>query len=229
VTVRIHTPKPSKGMQMEGSVARWYTRIRGSGSQADGWRQDAARFVEGLPRDAAVLEVAPGPGYLAIEMARLGMSRVTGLDSSRTFVQIAGEQAERAGVRVAFRQGDAAAMPFDPDSFDLIVCQAAFKNFSRPVQALDEMHRVLRPGATAIIEDMSGDAARGDIAHEVQGMALGALNAATTRFTLRQLRRRAYSATQFGRLVAESAFGTAAISAGGISLEVRLTKPSVGS
>jgi ubiquinone/menaquinone biosynthesis C-methylase UbiE len=213
---------------MEGAVARWYTRIRGSGSQADGWRRDAARFVEGLPRDAPVLEVAPGPGYLAIEMARLGMSRVTGLDSSRTFVEIAGHQAERAGVSVAFRHGDAAAMPFTPESFDLIVCQAAFKNFSRPVQALDEMHRVLRPGATAIIQDMSGDASRTDIGHEVQGMELGGLNGFTTRLTLRQLRRRAYSATQFARLVAESAFGTADIAAGGISLDVRLTKASVG-
>ena len=31
-----------------------------------------------------MLEVAPGPGYLAIEMARLARFRVTGLDISRT-------------------------------------------------------------------------------------------------------------------------------------------------
>ena len=162
--MQVRTPKPSKGMQMEGAVARWYTRIRGTGSQVDGWRRDAARFVDGLPTGADVLEVAPGPGYLAIQLARLGVVRVTGLDSSHTFVEIAGRQAELAGVTVAFEQGDAAAMPFAADSFDLIVCQAAFKNFSRPLEAINEMHRVLRPGATAVIEDMSGDASRGDIA-----------------------------------------------------------------
>jgi ubiquinone/menaquinone biosynthesis C-methylase UbiE len=226
--MQVRTPKPSKGMQMEGAVARWYTRIRGTGSQVEGWRRDAARFVEGLPTGADVLEVAPGPGYLAIELARLGVVRVTGLDSSHTFVEIAGRQAELAGVTVAFEQGDAAAMPFAADSFDLIVCQAAFKNFSRPLEAINEMHRVLRPGATAIIEDMSGDASRGDIAREVQGMELGGLNAFTTRFTLRQLRRRAYSETELRGLISESAFATGAISSGGISLEVRLTKAPAG-
>jgi ubiquinone/menaquinone biosynthesis C-methylase UbiE len=226
--MRVRTPKPSKGMQMEGAVARWYTRIRGTGSQVDGWRRDAARLVEGLPAGAEVLEVAPGPGYLAIELARLGVVRVTGLDSSHTFVEIAGRQAEGAGVTVAFEQGDAAAMPFSADSFDLIVCQAAFKNFSRPLEAINEMHRVLRPGATAIIEDMSGDASRQDIAREVQGMELSGLNAFTTRFTLRQLRRRAYSENEFARLVAQSAFSAGAISSGGISLEVRLTKATSG-
>ena len=59
-------------------------------------------------------------------------------------------------------------------------------------------------------------------------MELGGLNAFTTRFTLRQLRRRAYSEAQFTRLVAESSFATGAISAGGISLEVRLTKAPAG-
>jgi ubiquinone/menaquinone biosynthesis C-methylase UbiE len=36
-------------------------------------------------------------------------------------------------------------MPFPAESFDLILCRAAFKNFSRPVEAIDEMHRVLKP------------------------------------------------------------------------------------
>lgn len=37
--------------------------------------------------DAAVLEVAPGPGYFAVELAKLGRFHVTGLDVSRTFVE----------------------------------------------------------------------------------------------------------------------------------------------
>ena len=96
------------------------------------------------------LEVAPGPGYLAVEMARTGRVLVTGLDVSRTFVQIAEQNAREAGVSVDFRQGDAAAMPFADDSFDLVVCQAAFKNFTLPQTAIAEMHRVLRPGRTTV-------------------------------------------------------------------------------
>ena len=59
-----------KGPEMEGLVARWYARIRGTGSQAEVYRKQAAQLTEGLPGGAAVLEVAFGPGYLAIEMAR---------------------------------------------------------------------------------------------------------------------------------------------------------------
>jgi ubiquinone/menaquinone biosynthesis C-methylase UbiE len=210
--------------EMEGPAARWYARQRGSGDQAETYRQQAAQLTEGLPDGADVLEVAPGPGYLAIEIARLGRFRVTGLDISRTFVEIASESARRAAVRVDFRNGDAASIPFDAESFDLIVCQAAFKNFTRPRDALNEMHRVLRGGGTAVIQDMRRDASGADIDRDVKRMALGRLSAFMTRFTLRMLRRRAYTAAQFERLVAESDFRTCTIQTDGIGIEVRLRK-----
>jgi len=75
-----------------------------------------------------VLEVAPGPGYLAIALAQLGTYRVAGLDVSRTFVRMARENAARSRVEVDFRKEDAAAMPFAAEAFDFIVCRAAFKN-----------------------------------------------------------------------------------------------------
>src|SRR5215472_7760881 len=94
--------------------------------------------------------------------ARAGVLRhrtgVTGLDISRTFVDIASENARQAGVSVDFRRGDAASMLLADESFDLIVCQAAFKNFAQPARALEEMYRVLRAGGMAIIQDMSRDA-----------------------------------------------------------------------
>ena len=50
------------------------------------------------------------------------------------------------------------ALPFPSETFDFAVCRAAFKNFSDPVGALAEMHRVLRPGGTALIIDLRNDA-----------------------------------------------------------------------
>jgi ubiquinone/menaquinone biosynthesis C-methylase UbiE len=104
------------------------------------------------------------------------------------------------------------------------VTQAAFKNFSRPARALEEMHRVLRPGGTAIVQDMSKDASTAAIAEEVKGMGVGRVNAAMTRVILSRLRRRAYTPSQFAQLVAESPFGTCQLRSHGISLEVRCTK-----
>src|SRR6266567_6163884 len=118
--------KGYRGLPMEGIVARRYARLRRSESQIEQWRTDASRLTRDLPDGAGVLEVAPGPGYFEIEVARLGRFRVTGLDISHSFVEIAGENARLAGVSVDFRQGDAAHMPFADGSFDLIVCQAAF-------------------------------------------------------------------------------------------------------
>jgi ubiquinone/menaquinone biosynthesis C-methylase UbiE len=216
-----------KGPEMEGPIARWYARVRGSESQIAAYRKQAAQLAADLPDGARVLEVAPGPGYLSIELARLRRLHVTALDISHTFVEIGGEKARRAGVAVDFRQGDVAKMPFEAESFDLIVCQAAFKNFTLPRTALAEMHRVLRTGGTVLIQDMSHDATHADIEEEVKGMDLGRLSAFMTKATLESLRKRAYSPLQLELLVAESPFQTCEITTAGIGLEVQLEKPAI--
>lgn len=218
--------KGYKGMPMEGIIARWYARIRGTSSQLADWRRQAAQLTSDLPDGADVLEVAPGPGYFAIELARLGRFHITALDISHTFVEIASANARRAGVSVTFRQGNASNMPFADGSFDLVVCQAAFKNFSQPVQAINEMYRVLRDGGTAVIQDMSGDASNAAIDAEVRQMKLGPLNALMTRQALAGLRRRAYMRQQFQHMAAASAFGGCEIASGGIGMEVRMTRRS---
>lgn len=210
---------------MEGVVARWYAGIRSSGKQVEEYRRQAARLAAGLPDGADVLEVAPGPGYLAIEMARLGRFQVTGLDISRTFVEIATEKAKQAAVSADFHRGDVATMPFESGTFDFVVCQAAFKNFIQPGIALAEIHRVLRCGGTAVIEDMSSDASHADIDAEVRKMELGRVSAFMTKGTLEMLRRRAYSRARLERLVARSPFQTCVIRTEGLGLEVRLVKP----
>ncbi len=209
---------------MEGLIARWYAGIRRSGSQIEEWRKQAARLTADLPDGADILEVAPGPGYFSIEMARLNRFHVTALDISHTFVEIATENAQQAGVSVDFRQGDASHMPFTDGSFDLIICQAAFKNFSQPLEAINEMYRVLRDGGTAVIQDMWKEASDATIREEVNAMRLNPVNAFMTTQTLKSLRRRAYTREQFERLAAASAFGRGEIQTQGIGMEMRLRK-----
>src|SRR5262249_43431781 len=99
-------------------------------------------------------------------------------------------------------------MPFDDASFEFIVCVAAFKNFSDPVGAIDDMHRVLRPGGQASIFDLRKDASQEDIETEVRRMHVSALNALLTRWTFRfVLLKRAYTRGQLERMVAQSRFG----------------------
>jgi ubiquinone/menaquinone biosynthesis C-methylase UbiE len=123
---------------------------------------------------------------MAIELARLGGNyHITRLDISRSYVRIATENAHHAGVQIDFQHGDAARMPFASNSFDFIVCQAAFENFPDPVVALDEMHRVLRPRGCASIYDLRKDAPADAIDEEIRSMQLPPLNARITRSTVR--------------------------------------------
>jgi ubiquinone/menaquinone biosynthesis C-methylase UbiE len=218
------TPKAYKGLAMEGPIAAWYTRNTG---------RDRRRFVKVAQAVAnrvtpggRVLEVAPGPGFCAIELAKSGCS-VTGLDISESFVRIARDAAHEAGVSVDFRHGNASAMPFPDASFDFVVCSAAFKNFSDPLGALNEIHRVLKPGAQASIYDLRKDASREEIAAEVRNMNLSALDALITRLTFRfVLLRRAYTRDALEALVARSRFETCGLETEGIAFELQLAKRS---
>ena len=216
--------KGYRGMGMEGAIARWYART--TDKNREEYRKDARRMAGLLPGGGAVLEVAPGPGYLAIELAQLGAYDVTGLDISKTFVELATKGAAAAGVRVSFREGNVSAMPFEADSFDLIYCRAAFKNFSEPVAALAEMYRVLKPGGRAVINDLRKNASRAAIRSAVAGMGLGRVNAWLTRLIFRRvLLQRAYTLEDMRRMAAESPFGGCTIECDLIGMEVTLTKP----
>lgn len=207
---------------MEGVIAAWYAK--NTAGNLPLFRHLAGRIAASLQPGARILEVAPGPGYLAIELARLGSYHVTGVDISRSFVRIAAESAARAGVRADFQQGDAAAMPFPAGSFDFIVCCAAFKNFRGPLGALREMHRVLRSGGTALIIDMRKDAPDDVISKEVSKMNLGAFSRFVTKIILRQLRNRAYTKETFQELLMQTPFQNGDISEEGMGLEVTLLK-----
>ncbi len=208
---------------MDGLIARWYARLTQKNMQD--YINDAKRMTQYLASGDAVLEVAPGPGFLSIALARLGSYRITGLDISQTFVDIAGERAREAGVPVDFQHGNAADMPFEANSFNLIVCRAAYTNFAEPVAALNEMHRVLKPGGKAVIIDLRGDASQADIDREVDKMHLNAVNALMTRWTFKHsLLKRAYTADSFSQLIAQSNFEKHDIRTDAIGMEIILEK-----
>jgi ubiquinone/menaquinone biosynthesis C-methylase UbiE len=216
------TTKPYKGPAMEGAIASWYSRI----TRTDrGYTTLAQTIAARVPAGARVLEVAPGPGYLAIELARRGL-RVTAIDISHSFVRIAGDHARAAGVDLDVRHGNASQLPCPDDAFDFVVCRAAFKNFSDPLGALNETYRVLAPGGRASIIDLRREASRDEVRAEVDAMQLGWLNTLWTRATFRWfLLKKAYSQSAIEQLVATSRFGRGDLRRDGIGFDLRLEKP----
>jgi len=197
--------KGYKGKGMEGFIARYYDK-----TARNHMMSQYRAYVEWLqmPRDARVLEVASGPGYLAIELALAGCKSVTGMDISSTFVDIARENARQAGVAVDFCQGDVSEMPFDDGAYSHIICTASFKNFSQPVDALREMYRVLAPGGTAWISDMRREVTDDEIRDYVRNeMQLRGWNRFLTEMTFRKmLRKRAYTRNAMLQLIEKTRF-----------------------
>ena len=215
--------KPWKGKGMEGWVARWYTRTRQN--DMEDFRREAKAVAAYLPDGASVLEVAPGPGFFAIELAKLGDFQITGLDISRTLVEIAVRNAQNAGAKIDFRLGNASSIQFPDASFDFVYCSAAFKNFSEPVKAMNEFHRVLRPGREALIADLCKDASVEEIDAYVKQSGRNRIDAWMTKWTFRHvLLKRAYTRNDFVQMAKDSSFGACQIKPSTIELEVWFMK-----
>lgn len=217
------TTKAYKGLPMEGIIASWYAKITLKDLKRH--KLMAEQMVKKIPAHGKVLEIAPGPGYFCIELAKLGKYQITGLDISKSFVEIAGRNAAGAGLQIDFREGNASAMPFQDNTFDFTFCQAAFKNFSEPVKAIAEMYRVLQPGGLSVISDLRRDASAADIEREIKGMGLGPLNRFMVRWTFKNmLLKNAYSADEIRSMVAQTPFGNCEIKIEGVGFQVLLKK-----
>jgi ubiquinone/menaquinone biosynthesis C-methylase UbiE len=202
--------KPYKGIPMEGIIAKWYAK---NGGRVSEQKLLVKKIKDTLPKGGDVLEVAPGPGYLAIELAKSSIYKVTGLEISKTFIQIAQDNARKANVYVQFRQGNASEMPFEDKSFDFIICVAAFKNFSQPVEAIREMYRVLKPDGKACIVDLRRDVPLEQIdKHIKDDLHMRGFNAYFTKMVFRSfLLKNAYSKAEIEGLVSQTSFGQAKI------------------
>jgi len=217
------TTKAYKGLPMEGIIASWYAKT--TFKDLNRHKFMAKQLVEKIPANGSVLEIAPGPGYFCIELARLGNYQITGLDISKSFVEIARKNAAKANLEIDFREGNASAMPFENKTFDFTFCQAAFKNFSEPVKAITEMYRVLRPGGKAVIVDLRRDASREEIKREVEGMGLGLVNEAMVKWTFKQmLLKSAYSIADMESMIAQTPFGKGRIDVSGVGFQIWLQK-----
>jgi ubiquinone/menaquinone biosynthesis C-methylase UbiE len=216
------TLKGHKGIGMEGFIATWYARQ--TAKDIDEFKSTAQRFAAYIKPGDRVLEIAPGPGYLAIELQKLTRCRMIGVDISNSFVRIATENAEKAGVDICFDHGDAADLQLPANVFDFALCRAAFKNFTRPLAAIDEMHRVLKPGGTAVIMDLRKDFLPREVDDYVRDKdKVSAVLIKVIFHTM--LKRRAYTREGIERLASQSQFQQGEVRLVPLGFELWLHKP----
>jgi ubiquinone/menaquinone biosynthesis C-methylase UbiE len=128
------------GFQLSGDAPTAYTRF--AIKIMEPWTDDlilSARCQDG----DCVLDVACGPGVVAsrVNMVSRKLCHVTGVDINEGMLKAA-----RSNPQVEWRQGSATELPFDADSFDVVLCQQGLQFFPDRAAAMREMARVLGPG-----------------------------------------------------------------------------------
>lgn len=116
------------------------------------WKLMTVKWSGAKPGDRC-LDVCCGSGDIALLLAeRAGqMGQVTGLDFAVEQLAIARQR----NPAITWLEGDALALPFADASFDAATMGYGLRNVTDIPQALKELYRVLKPGATAAVLDFN--------------------------------------------------------------------------
>ena len=109
-------------------------------------RQIYESIVRYIPPGRTVLDAGCGEGVLSLLMAKKG-AVVTGIDLSEPNIEAARRWAREWGVSVRFEVGDAGSLPFDDNSFDIVVSSHVLEHLPDLFQGLRELYRVTRDRA----------------------------------------------------------------------------------
>src|SRR5205807_3453184 len=83
--------------------------------------------------------------------------RVVAYDLTELMLAAArGHVRARGAANVEFVAGDAGALPFRDESFDVVTCRTAAHHFADVPAAVRQIHRVLRPGGSLLLQDILG-------------------------------------------------------------------------
>ena len=130
------------------------TTLRPGGIEATEWLIDQAAITP----EAKVLEVACNRGRTMIQLAKRFGCKVTGVDLDENALQNAKANIEKNNLqeKLTLIHGDATALPFEDNSFDVIINEAMLTMLvgDRKDKALKEYFRVLKPGGRVVTQDV---------------------------------------------------------------------------
>jgi demethylmenaquinone methyltransferase / 2-methoxy-6-polyprenyl-1,4-benzoquinol methylase len=121
------------------------------------WRRKALNMLKGRPSDM-MLDIATGTADLAIEAHRiLKPKHVRGLDISANMVKIGDEKIIKKGLQnvIKLEVGDCEALPYQSDTYDIVMAAYGVRNFGNLEAGMAEMLRVLKPGGTLMVLEFS--------------------------------------------------------------------------
>lgn len=136
------------------SYNEWHENIHGNSSLDQiylaQWHKDALKLAGPLS-GMDLLEVGCGAGDFSIYLASCGASSVISTDFSTKAIKIAQSKCVAQASTVNFQVADAQKLPFDNNSFDLVISCECLEHVPDPRKALAEMFRVIKPGGRLIL------------------------------------------------------------------------------
>ena len=118
----------------------------------DRWKAGLLALLEERHRDGSVLDLATGTGAFPLLLRREGhRGPIVGADRSAAMLALG--RAKCRGADVRFVEADLNALPFAPESFDVIVMGYGLRYLDDLPRAIDAVHRVLRPGGIFLTLD----------------------------------------------------------------------------
>ena len=126
------------------------------------WRRKAVKMLRAwLGRGTGTVEaldVAAGTADLSLLLARMiARTKVVGVDLSEGMLRLGREKIEKAGLseRITLTQADCLKLPFGDESFDCVTSAFGVRNFQNLLAGYKEMYRVMKPGGTLCVVEMS--------------------------------------------------------------------------
>jgi ubiquinone/menaquinone biosynthesis C-methylase UbiE len=111
-------------------------------------------------RTGLVVEIGPGPGYLGLEWLKATSgTRLVGVEISPAMIELAKKNCADYGLgsRASYLEGNAASVPLEDNSADHVFSNGSLHEWEDPAAALNEIHRVLKPGGILFISDLKRD------------------------------------------------------------------------
>jgi len=123
--------------------------IWGEGYMAPGGPGNVAKLLDGLmTQGKRVLDIGCGIGGPAFEVASNYSAHVSGIDLEAPLIERAVEAAKKLGLegQCEFRTVDGGPLPFENQSFDIVLTSGALTQTNDTDKLVDECYRVLQPG-----------------------------------------------------------------------------------
>ena len=118
----------------------------------DRWKASLLTLLREEHRDGSVLDLATGTGAFPLLLRREGhRGPIVGADRSPAMLARARVKCDGGDIR--FVEADLNALPFAPESFDLIVMGYGLRYLDDLPRAMEAVHRVLRPGGVFLTLD----------------------------------------------------------------------------